>query len=197
MSTTPKLRPLEKLPWMGRLALIGAVPLGVAIAIYGPALSMVMWHATHWGPVRYRGLAVKVPWGWTADTQNLIDDPPANPQGLMISRLPLSLRFKGQDYEGIDVNVLLARDASSDRQARQSWEEIFRSSHLSNAFIVTTPQSPLPHGTDCLVAKPVQEPGRVEWSCISASNGWMASFAGQPADVPTFLGVLRGLKPAG
>jgi hypothetical protein len=195
MSTAEQTGPKRKLTFLGKAALAGAVPLGVAIAIYGPALSMVMWHATHWGPVHYRGLRVNVPWGWTADTQNLIDDPPANPQGLMLSHFPLSLRWKGQEYEGIDVNVLLTDGNVSDQQARQSWEELFRDSHLHDGFEVRRPPSALPNGADCLVARPKQGTVRVEWSCISTTNGWMASFAGQPAEVPIFLRIVSGLKP--
>lgn len=195
MRTKEQAGAKTKLSILGRLALVGAIPLGVVIAVYGPALSMVMWHATHWGPVKYRGLSVRVPWGWTADTQNLVDDLPANPQGLMLSKLPTSLRFHGQDYEGIDVNVLLPGGDGSGEQAHRSWEQLFRGSHSREGFDVRAPGQGVPRGADCLVAIERRDAVRVEWSCISTTSGWMASFAGQPTEVPVFLRVVNGLTP--
>ena len=74
----------------GGLALVGVC------GWYGPVITASLWHVCHpRGWVEYRGLRVRVPWPWVADTEAEDADPTMTPQGLQLKRMPREMFAPG------------------------------------------------------------------------------------------------------
>ena len=164
-----------------------------AAAIFSPALVSAGWHLFHGMSLHYRGLNVRVPWLWTADTQELANDPPLNPQGLMLTKAAPSLLAAHKSIATIYVNVLLPDATPADQKDVAEWESTFRQAHAGSILSV----APVPAAKDasCIEARSSLFPQRLEWTCISATGGWAASFDGSEAEAPVFVALVSALKP--
>ena len=164
-----------------------------AAAIFSPTLVSAGWHLFHGMSLHYRGLNVRVPWLWTADTQELADDPPQNPQGLMLTKASPSLLAAHKSIATIYVNVLLPDAKPADQKEVAEWESTFRQAH-AGSVVRAAPVAGVPDAS-CIEARSSLFPQRLEWTCISARAGWAASFDGSEAEAPVFVSLVSGLKP--
>jgi hypothetical protein len=164
-------------------------------AIFSPALMSAGWHVFHGSSVRYRDLRVRVPWLWTADTQDLADDPPLNPQGLLLSKAAPSLLAPHKSTATIYVNVLLPDATTSQQKEVTEWESTFRLAHSHADSAVTEAPIPGAKGASCVEARTKLFPNRLEWTCISVVGGWAASFDGSQTEAPVFVNLVSALKP--
>lgn len=176
-----------------KLFAIVCVPAIVVLVYYAPSLTAFGWHLLHVGAVRYHGLHVEVPWGWTTDLTALNDDIPGNPQGITLQKTPRTLKFEARGPELIYINVLQPDERSTPQQQTAEWQDLFRGSHPATEFDVKL-RDEKPGGAECIEATPRSNPRGAALACISSTEGWLANFAGSQTDVPVFLRVLAGLR---
>ncbi len=176
-----------------KLLATACVPVIVLLVYYAPSLTSLGWHLIHGSVVRYHGLRIEVPLGWTADVGASSDDFPGNPQGITLQKPPKTLRLEAGGPELVYINVLTADEQSTPQQQMTEWQSLFRESHAENEFEVTKPND-VPPSVECLEATPLANKRGVALACISLSQEWLANFAGSRTNVPLFLNVLAGLK---
>ncbi len=175
-----------------RCAVVAAL---LAMGVFSPAVASAGWHLFHGMSIEYHGLRIHVPWLWTADTQELADDPPLNPQGLLLSKAAPSLFALHKSVATIYVNVILPDEKSSAQADVAEWESSFRVAHAHPGSIVE--DAPIPGVKDaaCFHARSKLFHMRLEWTCISTVGGWAASFDGPAAEAPAFAKFVSRLKP--
>lgn len=167
----------------------------ICLAIYyTPLLASLGWHALHGMTVKYRGLRIRVPLGWTADLTLMKDDFPSNPQGVTLEKQPRSLAFVVPGPEMMYFNVLLPDAEVTSAQQAEQWEHLFRRAHPDSQFEVTS-HAGLAPGMDCLEATPLTNKTGVALSCISVKDGWIAEYAGAREHMEQFVWIASGLKP--
>ena len=84
-----------KIPvWLAHTLLVVAAMCVVSVSgWYSPFLTASGWHVFHpHGWVDYRGLHIRVPWPWTAeDTEAIDDDPTVTPLGVALKKMPYEM----------------------------------------------------------------------------------------------------------
>lgn len=188
------------IPTGGKIFALLCVPFIVLAVYYAPTLTSFGWHVIHGQTIDYRGLHVRVPWGWTADMSLMADDSQTSPQGVTLQKPPKTLNIESRGPELIYVNLLLPDARSTPSQQEAEWDNLFRQSHPESSFDVVA-AADFPQGVDCLEATPKSAdsslPAGAALACISVKDGWLANFAGSRASIPLFRRVLDGLKSAG
>jgi len=147
----------------------------------------------HGMSVNYRGLRIRVPFGWTALTTAAEDDFPANPQGLTIEKQPKSLLFGSEDPEMMYFNLLLPDPKITRSEQVAEWQNLFRQAHPVSSFDVAAPAG-VPSGMDCLQATPRKNRSAAALACVSPAGGWLAQFAGSQAHVALFFDIAAAIK---
>jgi hypothetical protein len=190
----------KKISRAGKLFALPCIPLICLAVYYAPTLTSFGWHVIHGRAIKYRGLSVEVPWGWTADLSSMKEDFPANPQGITLQKPPKTLNVEARGPELIYINLLLPDVRSSPEQQAAEWHNLFRQSHPGSEFDVAPPSN-FPAGTDCLEATPRASthdaPAGAALACISLQEGWLANYAGSQANIPLFRQIIGNLKPQG
>jgi hypothetical protein len=169
-------------------------PIVLLAVYYTPWLVSLGWHAMHGMSVKYRGLQVRVPLGWTALTNPPEDDYAGNPQGITIEKQPKTLAFAADGPEMAYFNLLEPDPKTTQAQQIEEWHKLFRQAHPDSTFDVTA-LTGVPAGMDCLQATPHGDPFAAALACVSPSEGWLAQFAGSQAHVPLFFQIAANLKP--
>jgi hypothetical protein len=184
--TTPRL-PIRALRVLGAFALAGVV------GWYSPWVTASLWRVFHpQGRVEYRGLRVKVPWPWIADTDALRADPTLVAQGLALKKMPPTMTQR-LPPQSLFVTVISPDPGVTADEQTEQWLNIFRGAHPQAEFRAGTPTA-IPAGASCLSAVYLDKPTEAVWTCISVKQGWVANFEGQRRDEPVFLEVVGGLK---
>lgn len=166
----------------------------ICLAVYfTPSLVSLGWHVMHGSAIKYRGLWVRVPSGWTADLTLMKDDFPANPQGITLEKQPKTLAFEVAGPEMMYFDLLLPDAKDTPAQQAAQWESLFRQAHPASSFDITS-RNNLSDGMDCLQATPRDNNKAAALACISLQGGWLGQFAGSQEHVPVFLQVAAGLK---
>ena len=169
------------------------VPIICVAVYYTPLLASLGWHVMHGMAINYRGLRVRVPFGWIPDLTPGDDDFPASPQGVTIEKQPKTLGFESAGPELMYFNVLLPDEGTPPDQQVAQWQDLFRSARPASRFDVASLAN-LPSGMDCLQATPHSSPLSAILACISLKDGWVARFAGSEAHVRLFLDIAADLK---
>jgi hypothetical protein len=160
---------------------------------YGPWLTATGWRVFHPGGwVDYRGLRVRVPWPWIADSDMSRDDSGATPLGLGLKKLPQTLNHR-LPPQSVFVTVISADPGVTAEQQTSQWMAMFRETHPGAEFSGVTPTA-IPSGASCLRAGYPSKPTDIVWTCISVSGGWVANLEGHGSDEPAFFEVVGGLK---
>lgn len=167
----------------------------IVVCIFSPAAASAGWHLFHGMSIEYHGLHIRVPWLWAADSESLADDPPLNPQGLLLSKAAPSLIAQHKSVATIYVNVLLPDATGSSQQEIAEWESTFRLAHAHPGSEVADAPIPGAKGAACVQARSRLFPTRLEWTCISIQGRWAASFDGSQAEAPAFVKLVSSLKP--
>ncbi len=175
------------------LRVLAAFVLAGAAGWYSPWITASAWRFFHpRGEVKYRGLLVRVPWPWVADTDAIREDPTVTPQGLALKKMPPTLAQRVPP-QSLFVTVISPDPAMTAEQQTAQWMKIFRDTHPGAEFEAATPVA-IPGGASCLSVDVQAKPEDVVWTCISVSGGWVANFEGRERDEPVFFEVIRGLK---
>jgi hypothetical protein len=186
---------LEKISaWLIRplvaVAVLGLV--GVS-GWYSPIVTASLWRVFHpQGRVQYRGLSVRAPWPWIADTETDEDDEMATPQGLGLRRMPPTMIHR-LPPQSIFVTVISPDPGITAEQQTSLWMKMFRQTHAGAKFAETPPVA-IPDGASCLRADNPSNSRDVVWTCISVKGGWVANLEGRQSDEPVFFEVIGGLK---
>jgi hypothetical protein len=184
--TTPRL-PIRALRVFAAFALAGVV------GWYSPWITASLWRVFHpQGQVTYRGLLVRVPWPWVADTDAIREDPTVTPQGLALKKMPATMNRRLAP-QSLFVTVIAPDPGVTAEEQTAQWLKMFRDSHPGSEFEAATP-GPIPAGASCLSADLPAKPEDVVWTCISVNGGWVATFEGRDRDEPVFFEVIGGLK---
>ncbi|MBV8115630.1 MAG: hypothetical protein JO300_12875 [Silvibacterium sp.] len=173
--------------------LLPCVPVICLAVYYTPLLVSLGWHARHGMSTNYRGLHVRVPFGWTAAPTAAEDDYPDNPQGITIEKQPETFAFDSNDPEMMYFNLLLPDQNATPAQQVAEWQNIFRQAHPATRFDVS-PAVGAPSGMDCLEATPRNSRSAAALACVSSKDGWLAQFSGSRSHVPLFLEIAASLK---
>jgi hypothetical protein len=173
--------------------LLICVPVSCLAVYCAPLLVSFGWHAMHGMSINYRGLHVRVPFGWTAVPTAAEDDYSDNPQGIMIEKQPRTFAFDPDGPEVMYFNLLLPDPKITPSQQATEWQNLFRQAHPASRFVVSAAAG-APSQMDCLQATPRNSRSAVALACVSSSGGWLALFAGSQAHVPLFLGITASLK---
>ena len=168
------------------------LPIICLAVYYTPFLVSLGWHLTHGMAANYRGLRIPVPFGWTVDTGSS-EDFPANPQGIILEKQSETLHLESRGPETMFFNRLLPDAQSTPTQQAANWENLFLQSHSSSDYDMSR-RNDLSADIDCLQATPVDARSATALACISSKNGWVAIYAGTPANVPVFLRVANTVK---
>jgi hypothetical protein len=185
--------PLRKRgPNVWRLLLL-CVPIICLAVYYTPLLVSLGWHAVHGMSIDYRGLRVRVPFGWTAIATAAQDDYPDNPQGITVERQPRTLAFDSDGPEMMYFNLLMPDPKTTPAQQIAEWQNLFRQAHPDSSFEVAAPAG-LPSGMDCLQATPRNSRSGAALACVSLKDGWLAQYAGSQTHVALFLQTAATLK---
>jgi hypothetical protein len=175
------------------LRVVAAFVLAGVAGWYSPWITASLWRVFHpQGQVQYRGLLVRVPWPWIADTDALREDPTVTPQGLALKKMPPTLTQRVA-AQSLFVTVISPDPGVTAEEQTAQWMRVFRDSHPGAKFEATTPVA-VPPGASCLSADIPSKPDDVVWTCISVSAGWVANFEGHERDEPVFFKVIGGLK---
>lgn len=166
----------------------------VGLAVYyTPLLVSLGWHATHGTSINYRGLRIRVPFGWTAVSITAQDDYPENPQGLTIEKQPRTFSFNADGTEMMYFNLLLPDSKITLSEQIAQWQNLFRDAHPATSFDVAVPAG-VPSGMNCLQATPHNNRSAAALACVSPAAGWLAQFAGLQAHVALFFDVAATIK---
>ncbi|MBV8631956.1 MAG: hypothetical protein JOZ83_13590 [Silvibacterium sp.] len=174
--------------------LLFCAPIVCLAVYYTPLLVSLGWHATHGMSIDYRGLRVRVPFGWTVVATAAQDDYPENPQGITVEKQPRTLTLESGSAEMMYFNLLLPDPNATQSQQIAEWQNLFRQAHPDSSFEVA-PVANAPSGMNCLQAIPRTSRSDAALACVSLDHGWVAQFAGSRAHVPVFLQVAATLKP--
>jgi hypothetical protein len=180
--------------WLTRsLRVAVALALAGAASWYSPWCTATFWHLFHpRGWVEYRGLRVRVPWLWTADTEAAEADPTATPLGLSLKKRPPTMDSR-LPPQSVFVTVISPDPGITAERQTQAWLAMFRQSHPGADFEAPSP-SALPAGASCLGAEKRSKPDDVVWTCISVPGGWVADFEGRRQDAPIFFEIASELR---
>jgi len=160
---------------------------------YSPLITATIWHVFHpRGWVEYRGLHIRVPWPWIADTDLIGADPTVTPQGIALKKMPNEIVHR-LPTQSLFVTVISPDPGLSAGQQTERWMDLFRASHPGAAFNPTPPMA-IPRGASCLSARGYSQEGGIIWTCIFVEGGWVANFEGQDGDVPVFFQIVLELK---
>lgn len=173
--------------------LLFCVPIICLAVYYSPLLVSLGWHATHGMSIHYRGLHIRVPFGWTAMPTAAEDDYPDNPQGVTIEKQPMTFAFDSGGPEMMYFNLLLPDPKTTPSEQVAEWQNLFRQAHPVSGFDVG-PAAGAPSGMDCLQATPRDGQASAALACVSSKGDWLAQFAGSQAHVPLFLEIAASLK---
>ena len=180
--------------WLVRplLVVAGLSLVGVA-GWYGPMVTASIWHVFHpLGRVYYRGLYVRVPWPWIADSDAGREDQAAPPQGLSLRKMPPT-SIHHQAAETIFITVISPDPGATAEQQTALWLTMFQGAHPGAGFSGATAAN-TPTGVECLSAVYTTKPNDVVWTCISMTEGWVANLEGHRSSEPVFFEVIGGLK---
>ena len=186
---------LEKIPaWLIRPLLAVAVLGLVGVSgWYSPIVTASLWRVFHpRGWVDYRGLYVRVPWPWIADTEGAQDDEMATPQGLGLRRMPQTIIHR-LPPQSIFVTVISPDPGVTAEQQTSLWMKMFRETHPGAEFDASDAGGDS-GGASCLSANDTSNSDNVVWTCISLSGGWVANLEGHQSDEAVFFEVIGGLK---
>jgi hypothetical protein len=181
-------------PLPTRLLRVSLALILVAVACwYSPLVTAGLWHLFHPGGwVSYRGLRIRVPWPWIADTELDSADPTVAPQGLALKKSPTTANRLSAG-QLIFVTVISPDPGTTAEQQTSEWMRSFRETHPGRAFSDRTPVA-LPSGASCLQARSRQQNKEEVWTCISVENGWVSNFEGRPGEETAFFEIVRNLK---
>jgi hypothetical protein len=160
---------------------------------YSPFVTAGIWHVFHPGGwANYRGLRVRVPWPWTADTYATGEDPTLAPQGLTLKKTPFTVNKRSLS-DSIFITVISQDPGVTVEQQTEAWMETFRMTHPAESFDSRTPKT-IPANARCAVARGERSDVDVVWTCITVGGGWVANFEGSRADEPVFFDIVMHLK---
>jgi len=160
---------------------------------YSPLAPAAIWrlfHPTGW--VNYRGLRVRVPWPWIANTDATGEDPSAVPQGMALKKTPFAVNHRSMT-ETIFVTVISQDPGITAEGQTEAWMETFRMTHPGDTFDTQTPKA-IPAGASCTVARDDQKQNDAVWTCISIRGGWVANYEGCWAGASEFFDMLTHLR---
>ena len=169
------------------------IPIICLAVYYSPSLVSLGWHIMHGSSIHYRGLRVRVPFGWTADLTLSKDDFPENPQGVTLEKQAKTLSFQAPGPQMMYFNLLLPDPANTPARQADEWDNFFLQAHPASAFDIVR-RHDLPGGLDCLQATPRGDSSTAALACISTSQGFVAQYSGAAANVPVFLQIAAALK---
>jgi hypothetical protein len=180
--------------WLTRvLRVLAAFALAGVAGWFSPWITASIWHAFHpRGRVMYRGLEIRVPWPWTADTDLVGSEESVTPEGLALKKMPPTMDLR-QPPQSVFVTVISPDPGVSAEEQTKRWMEVFRASHAGAKFEAATPVG-IPAGASCLSADNPARAADIIWTCISVSDGWVANFEGHTRDEPVFFQVVGNLK---
>lgn len=180
--------------WLVRpLLIVGGLALVAVSGWYGPMITASIWHLFHpMGTVYYRGLEVRVPWPWIADTDPAREDQAGTPEGLSLRKMPPT-SIHHQAPQSMFITVISPDPGATAEQQTGLWLTMFRGAHPGADFSATTPAT-APAGASCLKAMYPTKADEVVWTCISMSGGWVADLEGHQSEEPVFFEVIDGLK---
>jgi hypothetical protein len=184
-------------PWLIRaLRIVVALACVVIAGWYSPELTAAGWRVFNpLGRVEYRGLRVRVPWRWTAQTNGDKEDASVAPMGVSLRKAARHLGEKGPP-ETIFVTVISSDDGLTEDQQTDAWLAVFRMTHPGVQF-ENQPPAEVPQNVSCMGTRSEDEPKdepRVVWTCISVRNGWVANFEGRISNVPVFFWTVERLR---
>jgi hypothetical protein len=179
--------------WLVRplLAVAGLTLVGVS-GWYGPMITASIWHLFHpLGTIHYRGLNVRVPWPWIADTDTAKEDQAVTPEGVSLRKMPPT-SIHHEAPQSMFITVISPDSGATAEEQTALWLNVFRDAHPGADFSARTAAG-APAKTSCLKAAYPTKPDEVVWTCISMSGGWVADLEGHPSEEAVFLRVIGGL----
>ena len=178
---------MSRLPPKIRRASLAALALIGVLLTFAPVLVTLFWHLRHGSALQYRGRTIRVPRRWIAR---------AEPQGLTLSKLPLTVfsldRFSG----AIDLSLLAGRRSVTLDEVYLSWERALRTLAAEMDEDVTGPvrTGTGPVETICMKFSSTHLKAAARASCLLFQGTWSAEFIGDEEDIDTFFQVVRSIN---
>src|SRR5690348_1802353 len=96
--------------------LLTSVPILLALAVFSPAIYVLLWHLHHGSVVAFKGKKVQVPPGWIASSRE--------PRVLSLTRIPILVFNLDQLTSTFGLGPMPADHSQNSQEAYKSWESV-------------------------------------------------------------------------